>query len=39
MSSHDVERSYVAAMCDIAADRLNETSAAMSAELDHLRES
>jgi len=39
MSSHDVERAYVAAMLDSERDRLDEASAAMSAELDHLRES
>jgi hypothetical protein len=37
MSSPDVERAYVSAMCDIAADRLDETRAAMRSELDELR--
>ena len=39
MTSHDVERAYVAAMLDNADDRLAEATAAMRADLDRLADS
>lgn len=38
MTGHDAERAYVAAMLDVADDRLDETIAAMQTDIDRLRD-